>query len=892
MSFFHQAGDSDSDSDDESIRSSNNGQAKKTTKKAAGKKPPTASMFMRGGDDSDSDEESSEEEEELMDESEEDESEEDEGEKKAAKPNRAAAFMVGAESEDEESSGDERVIVRSAKDKRLEEMETAVKVMENASKINDWVAISAEFDKLLRFISRHQTQTLALPAAAQLPPLFVSSVIDLESSISSAAAKEKEGGKKMNASNAKALNGMKQKVRKTLREYETAVESYKKDAAAFEEAYQVAIAGSGPKEVETLPKSQRKAVEEEQPATDDFMTVGKGGRALNLTSEGVFKTLKTINEARGKKNTDRAETVKILSRLLEVSSTPYQKIRVLLALVSSRLDYSTVLSSMPHDSWCAALKETNELISMMLGEQKSNYIVVESVDEYDDMVERAPGQGDEKEGERVKVRGSIISFVENLDNEFTKTLQNTDQHGSEYVERLREEKPLYEAIVKAQVLFEREGWDEPIARAVMRRLEHVYSKPDIIVDVLEKVAVASVANETSRITPVSAPATAKELVHNLAVYLYSTDLSLIRTRAMLAHIYHHALHGRYHEARDMMLMSHLQDNIQHADVATQILYNRVVVQLGLAAFKKGYIAECQSTLLEIFSSQKPKELLAQGIQRFSNNTPDQELIEKRRLLPFHLHINLELLETAFLVSCMLQEIPLLASLDSEEQRRKVSSKPFRRLLDQADRQTFMGPPENTRDHIMQASKALQTGEWEKAKEMILSIKIWGLLDDPADIKEKLARKIQEEGLRTYLFTYAPYYDSLSLSLLATTFALPIRSVISIVSKMIWTDELPASLDQIDGVVVFHRVEQSRVQQLAQELATKAEYFVEQNEKTLDIKLGSGPGGREDGGRGDKGAGEGGRGRGERRGRGTYRGRGGRGRGGFQSGLGSSTKVSA
>jgi translation initiation factor 3 subunit C len=50
----------------------------------------------------------------------------------------------------------------------------------------------------------------------------------LESSISSAAAKEKEGGKKMNASNAKALNGMKQKVRKTLREYETAVESYKK----------------------------------------------------------------------------------------------------------------------------------------------------------------------------------------------------------------------------------------------------------------------------------------------------------------------------------------------------------------------------------------------------------------------------------------------------------------------------------------------------------------------------------------------------------------------------------------------------------------------------------------------------------------------------------------
>lgn len=38
--------------------------------------------------------------------------------------------------------------------------------------------------------------------------------------------------------------------------------------------------------------------------------------------------------------------------------------------------------------------------------------------------------------------------------------------------------------------------------------------------------------------------------------------------------------------------------------------------------------------------------------------------------------------------------------------------------------------------------------------------------------------------------------------------------------MIWSDELPASLDQIDGVIVFNRTEQTRVQQLAQELANK------------------------------------------------------------------------
>lgn len=264
-------------------------------------------------------------------------------------------------------------------------------------------------------------------------------------------------------------------------------------------------------------------------------------------------------------------------------------------------------------------------------------------------------------------------------------------------------------------------------------------KPSAIVDVLERAAVSALSGETSGVTSIATPQNANDLVYALSVYLYHDAPALIRTRAMLCHIYHNAANGKYHEARDMLLMSHLQSSIQHADVTTQILYNRVVVQIGLAAFKKGLVSECQSTLLEIFASQRPKELLAQGTQRFSNNTPEQELIEKRRLLPFHMHINLELLETAFLVSSMLIEIPLLASLDTDESKRKAVSRPFRRLLEQADRQAFMGPPESARDHIMQASKALQNGQWEKARDLILSIKIWSLLDNAAEVKDKLAR---------------------------------------------------------------------------------------------------------------------------------------------------------
>lgn len=235
--------------------------------------------------------------------------------------------------------------------------------------------------------------------------------------------------------------------------------------------------------------------------------------------------------------------------------------------------------------------------------------------------------------------------------------------------------------------------------------------------------------------------TTTSLIHSLCVHLYRSGNPVFRTRAMLSHTYHYALHNQFHTARDMLLMSHLQETIHAADVSTQILYNRTIVQIGLCAFRVGLIKECQATLQDIFATQRVKELLAQGVhqQRYQTMTPEQEKAEKQRQLPFHMHINTELLEAAFLVSSMLVEIPLLASIDSEEAKRKAVSKPFRRLLDFADRQVFTGPPESTRDHIMQASRALQDGEWEKCRDLVQDIKIWSLMPESTSVKEMLSK---------------------------------------------------------------------------------------------------------------------------------------------------------
>lgn len=322
----------------------------------------------------------------------------------------------------------------------------------------------------------------------------------------------------------------------------------------------------------------------------------------------------------------------------------------------------------------------------------------------------------------------------------------------------------------------------------------------------------------------------------------------------------------------MMLMSHLQESVAGFDVLSQILYNRTLVQVGLCAFRKGLVYEAQNTLQEICGSGRQKELLAQGVmlQRYNQVSPEQERLEKQRQLPFHMHINLELLECVYLTCSMLLEIPLLAQTGSSpDVRKRVISKTYRRMLEYHERQIFTGPPENTRDHVMQASKALAAGEWKKSTTFIHNIKIWELMPNAEDIKTMLSKQIQEEGLRTYLFTYAPFYDTLSIDTLSSMFELDTTKAAAIISKMISHEELAASLDQVTSNVIFRKgVELSRLQSLALTLSDKASALIETNERTLEQRTqgtsnaferqgGRGRGGHRGGQRGGRGGPRGG-----------------------------------
>ncbi|KAK3182435.1 Translation initiation factor 3 subunit c [Lecanicillium sp. MT-2017a] len=833
-------------------------------------------FFRRGGDDSSS--ESSSDEEDLYQDEEGQEFEQDDSDmddsdmadsdddsSDDSSDEGGNRFLKDASSDEDDSDDEQRAKVRSAKTKRMDELEGSIKQIENGQKNGDWSLISSEFDKLSRQVSK-------LPDA-ETPKAYIRIIAELEDFMNESLAKQKVTPKKMNAIQAKALNAVKQKIKKTTKEYNTQIESYRADKDGFMES-------SEEEEVKpsAKPKKVKLSVEAAAEDFDDegFATVGKGGRALQYTPESIFKHLRGIMETRGKKNTDKAEQIKVMEKLHEIANTPYQRIRVLLAVVSARFDLGSGTSNaMPLDHWKAAEKELSTLLEVL--EANKDYIVIENAEEWEDDEKPPTLQPGEK---YIKVPGSIVSYVERLDDELTRSLQSIDPHTPEYIERLQDESALYNIIFRGQLYYEylRKDSDlnipqDSINRIVMRRLEHVYFKPATVIQTFEENCWKAVSDKiVSAISPRNAAQDASSLVNVLCTYLFSNSDGIIRARAMLCQVYFLALHNEYYKARDMMLMSHLQENIPNFDVQSQILYNRTLVQVGLCAFRKGLVYDAQNTLQEICGSGRQKELLAQGVmmQRYSQVSPEQERLEKQRQLPFHMHINLELLECVYLTCSMLLEIPLLAQTGSSpDVKKRIISKTYRRMLEYHERQIFTGPPENTRDHVMQASKALAAGEWKKSITFVHSIKIWDLMPDSEDIKTMLSKQIQEEGLRTYLFTYAPFYDTLAIETLAQMFELDNAKVTAVVSKMISHEELAASLDQVTSTLIFRKgVELSRLQSLALTLSDKASNLIETNERTLEQRTqgtsnaferqgGRGRGGHRGGQRGGRGGARGG-----------------------------------
>jgi translation initiation factor 3 subunit C len=629
----------------------------------------------------------------------------------------------------------------------------------------------------------------------------------------------------------------------------------------------------------------------------------------DITLADLNQRIQDIIIQRGRRHVDMREIIKHLIALSEAARKfgPQCEVPALYHVIAAHLDMQRNMDSfMSLDDWRRCYSHLMRIMEVL---EANPDVRLESIQAEEIMARGATLKEEPTELVNpgiIKVMGNLYSLMTRLDEEYTKGLQKINPHTEEYVERLRMESQLVTLCGLVQRYYERANDLATAAKVALLCIEHIYYKHDSIAYAVKKAQVfASKYGNYSDLHPASLGAAGKSdssVSHPAAAaggkptveveaedngkfiqelcnkVIYRHGDARVRTRAMLCHIAHHALHDRFFEARDLLLMSHLQDNINLADIPTQILFNRAMVMLGLCAFRAGLIAEAHQCLMEICSG-RVKELLAQGIQRFAEKNPEQEKAERRRQIPYHMHINQDLLEACHLISAMLLEVPNMATEETSE-RTRVISRHFRKHVDMMDRQVFTGPPENTRDHVLVAAKSLSTGDWKRCAQLVLDdLDVWNLIpgDGAVKVKEMLKLKIKCEALRTYLFAYSVHYDSLSLSQLCRMFELDKRTANGVISKMMINQELHASWDQPTETVILHRVEPTHLQALALQYADKAAQLLDCNERFLETRGGGGgkedwaarngsraapPGGWQGGWTGGKG-GKGGKGKGNR-----------------------------
>ncbi len=202
-----------------------------------------------------------------------------------------------------------------------------------------------EFDKLNR-----QIPALIKQNDGKVPKLYIKAIADLETVMMETIEKQKVSPKKMNAINTRGLNAVRQRIRKNNKDYTKDIDAYREDKEEFMKEDVI-------EEIVPTPKRPKKSIldaGETITGADDsgFTMVGAGGKAMQYTPESILKHLRTIVEARGRKNTDRLEQLRVMEKLFDVAVTDYQKVRVLLSSISTRFDLTSGTGSqMTQEQW-------------------------------------------------------------------------------------------------------------------------------------------------------------------------------------------------------------------------------------------------------------------------------------------------------------------------------------------------------------------------------------------------------------------------------------------------------------------------------------------------------------------------------------------------------------
>lgn len=571
--------------------------------------------------------------------------------------------------------------------------------------------------------------------------------------------------------------------------------------------------------------------------TEDVSTVPS--KDVVVSQDNFAALLDEVLARRGRRGQDAEASISTLKKLADFARAPQMVVDMLTHVVSFCLDTTVGTVGIPirRSLWADACLSVLRILDVM--DSNPSFVLMSG----------HPTEGGEDAAARrneIYVAASLATLIKHLDEEWVKALQNIDPHSSRFLMWLKDETFLLDMEERAMGLYERQKDQTNAAVVGWHLMDHIYFRKQdeysrFLVHVRGKneKMVADMRSRWVADRPFG-PSSRKSaiLIDNLTTLLESFLRSIqcrdhftrdtLWMKADLALAYHYALHDRYSTARDMISSTALQEGIVSADVSVQVMYNRALVQLGMAAFRGGLIGEALSLLSEICSHARMKELLAQTalLRQGPEKEPTQEAVLRSRLIPYHMQISVEDIEAIHLVCAMLQEVPHMALTRNDPKARPIS-RAFHRQMDLFSKY----PPENAKDHIYAASRAMMEGDWASCMEAMRNVKVFS---SSPSVLSMLEQHVKAETLRTYLISFSGCYTTVSVNLLSEMFSLPACRVRSLITRMIDVEELSdaAWMDMNAEVLDLSGSEATRLQCLCQQFADKAADLAGSNASSL------------------------------------------------------------
>ena len=496
----------------------------------------------------------------------------------------------------------------------------------------------------------------------------------------------------------------------------------------------------------------------------------------SITESDIKKELEQMSNQRGQ-NKYSLDNVERLEFLFSKTENKLIQLEILTESTLQCFDnYANQLIAFPSDLWNKIYKDIEKMMELhdLLNKEKNDT----NKNDIDQM--------------NLSLQNDLSVRMEKLENELYKSLQFNTNNNAEYSNCILNELKFLTLCKKIESFYKNYKNIFCIAKIYLLVIMHTYYKTtNQVKNLVKKFNLKLEEDDYVQKIIINND---KEFFRNLCNQVYQTLDEESKVKVMLYQIYFLCVRNDYESATKLFNSSNIYELISLFKTETlKVLFNRILAQLGLCAFKNLDLEEVLKYLTPLCSKgpTKLKEYLSQSYNKDSEKNALFDRGDKMRTIPTIMRINANDLDTIFYLSSMINDVPKILYekiFGKENEEMNSNSHAFERLFYNFQRQQFNGPSNIDKDKILATTTLLMKGDWKKCVEVIKNLNI---IKKYSTLQDKLFELIKRTALKCFIMFYMSEYESFEFNNLCKRFEIKDYEVKNIINDMILTGKIKA-----------------------------------------------------------------------------------------------------